>query len=61
MLLYVFFGPPNQLRIDFVGYASRTAEVGTGPLSLGHGDRGLVANLMSFHRVAALLGRNRHF
>ena len=57
--MYVFFGPQNQLRIDFVGYASRTAEVGTGPLSPGHGDRGLVANLMSSHRAATLLVRNQ--
>ena len=53
------FDPPSQLRTDFVGYTSRTAEVGTGPLSPGHGDRGLVANLMSSHRAATLLVRNR--
>ena len=53
------FDPPSQLRTDFVGYTSRTAEVGTGPLSPGHGDRGLVANLMSSHRAATLSVRNR--
>ena len=50
----------SQLSNDYVGYALWTAKVGTGPLSPGHGDRGLIANLMSFYRVAAFLVLNCH-
>lgn len=41
MLEYVFFDPPNHLRIDFVSYALRTAKVGIGPLLLYPWDMGI--------------------